>query len=497
MAWNLIPTIASLIQQFLGNIEGFLNQTTPMGNKAYNRVIAGAQGMIAGGLYRYAADRAKAVLASTAVGTDLDAIGAEFGLVRNAAVAAVVQINLPCSDGTVLALATSFQGPNGLVYQNLSAATAPSSGLTGTGITVLVSCLSTGSQGNLGVSSVLPLLQTQAGVTGPATVTSITATGCVTGTDTQDDPTFRQQILAVERAYGGGGNAADYRTWSLAVNGVQNAFPYAGLPYYGALNAANEYAAQAINISGSPTGGNFTLTFNGQTTATIAYNAGASAYQTALQALTGAASVAVSLLANGAFLVTGFTVYAPIQLGTNSLTGGTAPTVWVNPNAPPARTVYIECTPAVADSGIPPQSLLNTVTAAIQKNSQGLANQPLGLSMDSLYVMPIKVTSFYVLVTSLSVPSGQVGTVQAAVLSAVQSFFNALVPYIDGVDPPFTRNDLITSPNISSAVQAVLKAYGASCQAVGFGIAAGSYLSTYQLGQGEQATLATGGLTWL
>jgi hypothetical protein len=44
--------------------------------------------------------------------------------------------------------------------------------------------------------------------------------------------------------------------------------------------------AQTVTITGSPTGGTFTLTFGGQTTAGIAYNAVASAVQSALVALT-------------------------------------------------------------------------------------------------------------------------------------------------------------------------------------------------------------------
>lgn len=45
------------------------------------------------------------------------------------------------------------------------------------------------------------------------------------------------------------------------------------------------YATQEIAIDGGPTGGTFTLSFGGQTTAGIAYNASASTVQTALQAL--------------------------------------------------------------------------------------------------------------------------------------------------------------------------------------------------------------------
>ena len=42
---------------------------------------------------------------------------------------------------------------------------------------------------------------------------------------------------------------------------------------------------QQVQLTGNPTGGTFTLTFGGQTTSAIAYNASASTVQSALQAL--------------------------------------------------------------------------------------------------------------------------------------------------------------------------------------------------------------------
>lgn len=89
---------------------------------------------------------------------------------------------------------------------------------------------------------------------------------------------------------------------------------------------------QTAVITGTPTGGSFTLTFNGETTAAIAYNANAAAVQSALLAL--------SNLDTGDVVVTGtnpnFTItfggnYAsanPPQItATPSLTGGTSPSV--------------------------------------------------------------------------------------------------------------------------------------------------------------------------
>src|SRR5437762_2902489 len=48
---------------------------------------------------------------------------------------------------------------------------------------------------------------------------------------------------------------------------------------------SNVNAQQTITITGTPTGGTFTLTFNGATTAAIAYNASAANVQSALTAL--------------------------------------------------------------------------------------------------------------------------------------------------------------------------------------------------------------------
>lgn len=90
---------------------------------------------------------------------------------------------------------------------------------------------------------------------------------------------------------------------------------------------------QTLTIGGSPTGGTFTVTFAGQTTAAIAYNAAASAVQTALQALStiGAGNVAVTGSAGGPYTVTFQGALAhdnvPAMTATSSLTGGTSPSV--------------------------------------------------------------------------------------------------------------------------------------------------------------------------
>ena len=93
------------------------------------------------------------------------------------------------------------------------------------------------------------------------------------------------------------------------------------------------YAAQdVLGDTGAPgfypTGGTYTLTFAGDTTGAIAYNASAATVQTALNALTsvsnrGSVVVTGSYNSAGGFTIA-FNDYAQITIATGSLTGGTA-----------------------------------------------------------------------------------------------------------------------------------------------------------------------------
>lgn len=91
---------------------------------------------------------------------------------------------------------------------------------------------------------------------------------------------------------------------------------------------------QVITITGTPTGGTFTVSGFGQTTAPIAYNAAASTVQTAIRALGGAfANAAVTGSAGGPYTVTlsanvGVAT-APLSADGSALTGGTSPTAVV------------------------------------------------------------------------------------------------------------------------------------------------------------------------
>ena len=93
---------------------------------------------------------------------------------------------------------------------------------------------------------------------------------------------------------------------------------------------------QTVTVTGAPTGGTFTLTFEGSTTAAIAYNATAAAVKAALVALPGITEnqVTVSGAAGGPYTVTftgglGGTDVPALTASGASLTGGSSPGVTI------------------------------------------------------------------------------------------------------------------------------------------------------------------------
>ncbi len=125
-----------------------------------------------------------------------------------------------------------------------------------------------------------------------------------------------------------------------------------------APNGGNVSEVQTVTVSGSPTGGTFTLTLDGETTAGIAYNAAASAVQTALEGLSNLASgdVTVTGSAGGPYTVT----FGGARAGANvpqmtasgaSLTGGSSPSVAVATQTGGGATVAGAGAAELADGG--------------------------------------------------------------------------------------------------------------------------------------------------
>lgn len=106
---------------------------------------------------------------------------------------------------------------------------------------------------------------------------------------------------------------------------------------------------QTVTITGSPTGGTFTLTYAGQTTSAIAYNATATAVKNALGALStvgGTGNVSVSGSAGGPYTVTfqgtlSGTDIAAMTASGAGLTGGSSPSVAIATATAGGATTFV------------------------------------------------------------------------------------------------------------------------------------------------------------
>lgn len=377
-----IPATELIAAQNQARFEAQLNQTSPLNDKAFLRVVSVEEAVLFTSLYKYGIFKAKQNLATTADEEGLTDLGNEYNVPRKTATATVLTATLPGTNGTIIPATRTFVGAANGVRYNLDASATVTGGIA----TLSNTAQDAGAIGNLNNGDTLSI-DTQ--VSGAETIATVTAT-TTTGANQENLEVWRTRILDVIRAPGGGGNAADYRNWSQEVAGVARAYPYGGDP-----------------------------------------------------------------------------------LGSGS---------------PPERTVYVEATTDVDPDGIPPQSLLDQVRVSITTDPDtGLARQPLGLTDDTLYVEAIPRTEFYVQVTGLTVDPSIEAAVKTEIDAQIEAYFLSLRPFVDGIDAPVERNDLITDLTVSDVVQDVLKANGGSAQSVQFDIVLGGSIPEYQLGQGETA----------
>ncbi len=165
---------------------------------------------------------------------------------------------------------------------------------------------------------------------------------------------------------------------------------------------------------------------------------------------------------------------------------------------PGERTIYVESEPDIDPDGIPPSSLLTEVKAAFVIDPEtGLDRQPLGMVESTIFVLPITRTTFYVVITGLDVDPSDEAQVKADIQTSLDTYFRSLSPYISGLDPIESKNNIVTDPTVSAVILDVVEAAGGTFSEVAFNVGASS-LPSYELGSGEHAKLsAAGGVTYV
>lgn len=513
-----IPTTQEITDRNVSNLEAKLNQTAPDTDKAFIKVLAIMEAMGETGLYRFAVERAKQNLAITANEDGLKVLGDEYKTPRKAAVAAQLAIEATADPGTNLPITAQLTGdansekydPNATYYE------------AGGKIQAEVTAETPGISGNLNPGDTLTLDEPIAGVSDSWTVTAVS----VIGLDQEPLEDWRRRILLEIQTQGGGGNGVDYRTWAEQTPGCRRAFPYSGAPIdtvIGFLDGDME----AAGVSDWTAGNSATLTKqttgpeSGLQCLRIAYNAVANPY-----------AEQTPLLANRPYRVTGYarsdgTFIPSIRTngGATVLWTGTASTLWqpfdvtfdaittdilfysncsgagyvefdstdiVQISYPGDRSVFVEAVYTIDPDGIAPQTLLDDVRDYINTDPDtGKARPPLGMTDENLYIQSITRREFNIEIRDLIVDPDVEADTKDKIETEIINYMAGVFPFIEGVDPPATKNDIITDMTVSRVIQGVLDRYGATAGGIGLYFEVNEYFASYTLGQGELAKLGS------
>ena len=516
-----IPTFQDLVDVSVSHYETSLGQDAPLTSKSFARILGYAQALLTLALYKLAAERKLQNLALTATDEDLELLGEEYGVDRQAAIATELVLTCTGTNGIDIPAGTVFIGDsNGLRYYTQALVTIASGTATPT-----VTCYTSGVDGNLLVSDTLTLSSPITGIDNSAVVASIS----VAGIDQEDLEVYRRRVLDKIQTTGGGSNSADFRNWGQETSNITRVFPYSGTPVRqsvefldwdmeesGVTNWTADNGATLTKETGTPYEGTQVLrvAYNG-TTNPIAYQSCLTLYNE--------------------YTITGWargdgTAYPRIQCGDHTIWTGTTSSTWqevdvtvlVGENAnddsrirlismttgagycefddfeilqvayPGHVTVYVECDDSIDADGIPTSALLSDVRDYLTEDQvTNIARPSLGLVDDNLFVEPIIRTSIYVEIRGLDIASELETQAKSDLEDDLDEYLRNATPYIQGLDSQSSQADQITDPLISKVVQDVFDSYGATCEGIGIGIEEGVFLSSYSLGAGELAKLGS------
>jgi uncharacterized phage protein gp47/JayE len=209
-----IPSIATIRDQILDDIETQTGQAAPLLPRAVWRVLATALAGALHLLYRVAAWLYDQIFTLTMDDDALAARGAEYGLTRTPATKWKGTATVTGS-GATIPVGTLWQ-KDGKVYQVTEAKTFTTSG------TVKLESLEGGADVDLDVSDTVTIVTPQSGVDASATVASVTQAG----EDQETLSAFRSRILFRQQNQPQGGAVADYVLWATEVSGIAEAFAF-------------------------------------------------------------------------------------------------------------------------------------------------------------------------------------------------------------------------------------------------------------------------------
>lgn len=243
------PSLDELIERAVSDIEAAIGGVDARTRRTVARALGQAVAGYAHGLYGYLDWIARQILPDSAEAEALDRHGALWQVARTPADYASGSVLATGTAGASVSKGARVRATNGAEYSVLGTVAI---GGGGTAV-VTVDAVAAGAAANVLAGAVLTFTTPLTGVVSTVTVQSGGLTG---GADEETDDAYRARILARMADAPGGGTAADYKRWALAVAGVTRAWvrPGAG----GAGTVTVYFAMDLAYANGIPQAGDVT-----------------------------------------------------------------------------------------------------------------------------------------------------------------------------------------------------------------------------------------------
>ena len=182
MALTDIPSIKTIKERIVSDVETKINQTVPANLLSFVRVFAGSMAVIFHLLYQTIAWVYKQIFPQTQSIEALRLEGEAIGIIYQTATYGVVSATVTGTAGSINS-GERFNGPNQVVYRVNNTTVIPGN--------VLMTALSSGSIGNLSTGDLLNISTSVAGIDSTATTVEMTATA----DDDEDIEDYRNRVI--------------------------------------------------------------------------------------------------------------------------------------------------------------------------------------------------------------------------------------------------------------------------------------------------------------
>lgn len=207
MSIPTIPTATEVKARIVAFIEAETNQTTPDMAKSFSKVLAGAIAGLIVLMYQAIFWVYRQIFPSMADDDSLELLGSQVDVERISAIKAVLEAEVPGTEGTSVPTGTYFRSSSSEVYKVTTSGEVDSTGIA----EVTLTAVTAGEAGSLATGSELDIVSPITGLTGTAEITSTTTSG----DDEETIDLFRVRVANGFKKRRTGGSPADYESWGL------------------------------------------------------------------------------------------------------------------------------------------------------------------------------------------------------------------------------------------------------------------------------------------